>query len=197
MYFYTQTKAFISKLLAGGFGLPVTFWLFGVLFTLFLDFSQKNWVATKSIFLVFVVIVIFHLYVITVAVWNAAKKYKGHQFWAYAAKAIAVIGVIKWVLAMPDLIVGFLSVIGITTHSSEYWELDVRNLTCQPALYQYTPERMERKYQGCVSTKSSNGEVINLRCRPDEINAEFFYTRNLNDCNKYLAKLQVLRKVTK
>jgi hypothetical protein len=42
MYFYTKTKAFLSKLLSGGFGLPITFWFFGVLIAAVLGLLAKN-----------------------------------------------------------------------------------------------------------------------------------------------------------
>lgn len=91
----------------------------------------------------------------------------------------------------------FLSAIGIPIHSSEYLDFNAPKLTCEPALYKLTPESIQKRFEGCVYTESVNGEVINLRCKSAEINTEFFYTRNLYDCNKYLKKLQVLRKSQK
>jgi hypothetical protein len=104
-----------------------------------------------------------------------------------------IAGVAKRLWLLPDLTVSFLGAFGISIHSSEYWDMSPRKLTCTPALYLRTPESIQKLYEGCVYTESENGEVINLRCRSSDINAEFFYTRNLANCNKYIEKLRAAR----
>ena len=192
MYFYTKTKTLLSKLLSGGFGLPVTFWIFGVLVAATLDLLIKNTTALWQLVGV-TLIVIVHLVLIAIAVWNAARAYTGSRVWSWGAKFVVIAGVVKWLWLLPDLVVTFLGVFGVPIHSSDYWDMKPRNLTCAPTLYQNTPESIKRRYEGCVYTESANGEVINLRCRASDINAEFFYTRNLADCNKYIEKLRAAR----
>jgi hypothetical protein len=113
--------------------------------------------------------------------------------WNWGAKLLEISGVAKWLWFLPDLAAAFLGAVGIPIHSSSYWDMNPHNLTCTPALYQLTPESIQKRYEGCIYTESASGEVINLRCRTREINAEFFYTRNLDDCNKYIEKLRVAK----
>jgi hypothetical protein len=192
MYFYNKTKAFFKKLLSGGFGLPVTFWIFGALIAIVLGLLTKN-IGGLWQLVVITLIIVTHLVLITIAVWNAAKAYTGARIWSWGAKLVAIAGVAKWLWFLPDLVVTFLGAFGIPVHSSDYWDMNPRTLTCTPALYQRTPESIQRRYEGCVYTESANGEVINLRCRASDINAEFFYTRNLADCNKYIEKLRTAK----
>ena len=192
MVFYTKTKAILSKLLSGGFGLPVTFWFFGVLLAAVLNLLMKNTTALWQLVGV-TFIVIIHLVLITIAVWNAAKAYRGSRIWSWGAKLVVIAGVAKWLWLLPDLIVSFLGAFGIHIHSNDYWDMNSVSLTCTPALYQLTPESIQRRYEGCIYTESANGEVINIRCRASDINAEYFYTRNLADCNKYIEKLRAAR----
>ena len=192
MYFYTKIKTFFSKLLTGGFGLPVTFWIFGVLAAVLLDILIKNTSALWPLVAV-ALIVIIHLVLITFAVWNAAKSYAGLQIWSWGAKLVAIAGVAKWTWLFPDLVVTFLGAFGMPVYSNDYWDMNTTKLTCAPALYQSTPESIQRRYKGCAYAESANGEVINLRCRASDINAEFFFTRNLADCNKYIEKLRTVK----
>ena len=180
------------KFISGRFGLPITFWFFGVLVAAALDFLIKNTTALWQLVGV-TLIVIIHLVLITIAVWNAAKAYRGSRIWSWAAKLVAIAGVVKWLWFSPDLVVTFLGAFGMPIHSNDYWDMNPRSLTCAPALYQRTPESIQKRYEGCIYTESANSEVINVRCHSNEMNAEFFYTRNLNDCNKYIEKLRAAK----
>ena len=192
MYFYNKTKAFFSKLLSGGFGLPVTFWIFGVLIAAALGLLTKNVGALWQL-VVITLIVIVQFVLITIAVWNAAKAYTGARIWSWGAKLVVIAGVAKWLWYLPDLVVIFLGVSGIQLHSSEYWSINVRERTCEPTLYQRTPDRLQKIYKRCAPSQSADGKIIALRCQSSEINADFFYTKNLNDCQKSLEKLRVLK----
>jgi hypothetical protein len=190
--FYNKFKELFSKLISGGFGLAITFWIFGVLVAATLDLLIKNTTALWQLNVV-TLIVIIYLVLITIAVWNAAKAYTGARIWSWGAKLVVIAGVAKWLWFLPDLVVTFLAAFGMPIHSRDYWDMNPRKLTCMPALYQSTPESIQRRYEGCVYTESANGEVINLRCRAADINAEHFYTRNLADCNKYIEKLRAAK----
>ena len=48
MHFFTKTKDFLTKLLAGGFGLPVTFWIFGALIAVVLGVLIKMLVLSGN-----------------------------------------------------------------------------------------------------------------------------------------------------
>ena len=189
-------KNTFSKFISGGYGLPITFWILGVLIATVLGVATKG-ITTHGQWVFLAGIAIIHALLITIAVWNASKLYSGRSVWKWSAKLLVILSAAKWLWFLPDFLVTFLSAIGISIHSSEYWDLNARILTCEPALYQLTPESIQKRYEGCVYAESVNGEVINLRCKSAEINTEFFYTRNQNDCNKYLEKLQVLRKSQK
>ena len=193
MYFHSKTKVFLSKLLTGGFGLPVTFWIFGVLAAVLLDMLIKNTSALWPL-VVATLIVITHLVLITFAVWNAASSYAGLKIWSWGAKLVAFAGVAKWLWLLPDLVVTFFGAFGVPIYSNDYWDMNPNKLTCAPALYQRTPESMQRRYENCAYTESANRKVINLRCHASDINAEIFYTRNLADCNKYIEKLRAVKK---
>ena len=190
--FYNKLKEFFSKLISGGFGLAITFWIFGVLVAATLYLLIKNTTALWQLVVV-TLIVINHLVLITIAVWNAAKTYTGSRIWSWGAKLVVIAGVAKWLWLLPDFVVTFLGAFGMPIYSNDYWNMNSSKLTCAPALYQRTPESIQRRYEGCVYNESANGEVINLRCRASDINAEFFYTRNLGDCNKYIEKLRAAK----
>jgi hypothetical protein len=124
----------LSIFIYGGYGLPITFWILGVLIATVLGAVTKG-ITTHGKWVFLAGIAVIHALLITIAVWNAAKLYLGRSLWKWSAKLLAILSVAKWLWFLPDFLVTLLSAIGIPIHSSEYWDLNACKLTCEPALY--------------------------------------------------------------
>lgn len=185
-------KDFLIKFISGRQGLAITFWLYGVLVALTLDFLISHAVALWQVFFL-ATITFTHFVLIVVATWNASKLYIGRQLWKWLAKTTVVLNVFKWLWYLPLLTVTLSNAIGFPIHSNEYWELNPKKLTCQPVEYQDTPEMLAKRYQ-CESTLNSDKKLIMTRCSQGNEVGDFLHTKNQQDCQKYLAKLNPLLK---
>ena len=187
-----RLKSFFLKFISGRLGLAVTFWLYGVLVALTLDFLTSQTSALWQI-VVMVVAEIIHFVLIIPAVWNASKLYQGKRIWKWLARIVALLNVAKWLWYLPLLVATISAAYGFSMHSSDYWELNTQKLVCQPAEYLRTPEMLTRKYQ-CKSSVSADNKLIMTRCWQGNQAGDFLFARNVQDCQKYLTKLKTYKR---
>ena len=190
-----KLKSFFLKFISGRLGLAVTFWLYGVLVAVTLDFLTSHAQALWQV-VVLAVITFVHFILIIPAVWNASQIYQGKPIWKWLARVVALLNVAKWLWYLPILAATISAALGLTILSSEYWELNWRDYVCQPAEYLKTPEMLEmleKKYH-CASTVSTNGEIVAVRCQSDGIINDHIFAKSEQDCQKYLTKLKSLHK---
>jgi len=92
----TTKKGFFKKLYDGDFGLPKTYWLFGVLANIVLKGVTILVSASDSILLIGVSLLAIVVYSIIqmIGLWNAASRYTGSKVWAILAKISVVLGVL-------------------------------------------------------------------------------------------------------
>ncbi|MCK4865177.1 MAG: protein kinase [Gammaproteobacteria bacterium] len=100
---FKKTKGFsYLKLTDGGYGLPITFWLFGV-FGSFINFFLY--------FLSHSPLVIFwfaaYVFVVSRSIWAASNVYQGHIVWRWLVKITTVLGVSLFVLTFSLFILFF------------------------------------------------------------------------------------------
>ena len=69
-------KIFFQKFISGRLGLAPTFWLYGVLIALILNFLISYVTNLWQLILV-TIIMVAHMILIVIAVWNASKLYLG------------------------------------------------------------------------------------------------------------------------
>ena len=88
----------IANLFEGNYGLPKTYWLYGTLAGLVLGLVLGGVIAiTQSALVALLSLLLLWAYqaFITIAIWNAAKKYPGSKVWAILARVATVIGVLQ------------------------------------------------------------------------------------------------------
>lgn len=93
-------EGFVANLFDGNYGLPKTYWAYGVLVNLVLgvvvglviSISQSRAVAVLC-----VAAIGAYQVLITIAIWNAAAKYPGSKVWAVLARIGAVLGVLQFI----------------------------------------------------------------------------------------------------
>lgn len=92
----------LLKLWRGQFGLPMTYWGFGVLGTILVlapvEFCTSGSTASLLVGFSFC----FYMVIVNVGIWRAATRYIGPIFWAGLAKLIALFSI----LALAVLVVG-------------------------------------------------------------------------------------------
>jgi len=182
-------KSFFLRFLSGRFGLANTFWIYGVLIALTLDFLTSYVSALWQV--VFLAAFIFtHFVLIVIAVWNASKLYIGRQLWKWLARIAVIFNVFKWLWYLPLLIVTLSNALGFPIYSDQYWELNAKKLICKPATYQSTPEMLVKRYQ-CNSSLNLDKKLIMMRCAQGGEVGDFLFTKNEQDCQKYLTKLKL------
>lgn len=182
-------KNFFLKFISGRQGLVVTFWFYGVLIALTLNFLT-SYATTIWQILLLALISFAHFVLIVIAVWNASKLYLGRRLWKWLARIVVVLNIFKWLWYLPLLIVTLSNALGIPIHSNEYWELNTKKLVCLPAEYQRTPEMLAKRYQ-CKSSVSLDNQLIMAECRQRSEVGDFMFTTNEQDCQKYLTKLRL------
>ncbi|MFA6179140.1 MAG: hypothetical protein WC696_05960 [Candidatus Methylopumilus sp.] len=188
-------KNFFLKFISGRQGLVITFWLYGVLIALTLNFLNSQ--ATTLWQILFLTFITFtHFVLIVIAVWNASRLYLGWRFWKWLARITVLFNVAKWLWFLPLLTVTILSGLGFTIRSSDYWELNWHKDVCQPAEYLITPETLVKKYQ-CSTSVSTSGEIFFLKCQDNGIAKDYIFAKSEHDCEKNLAKLKDIRKTKK
>ena len=185
-------KSIFLKFISGRLGLAITFWLYGVLVALTLDFLTSQTAALWQI-TVLAVAEFIHFVLIIPAVWNASKLYQGKSIWKWLARILALLNVAKWLWYLPLLVATISAAYGFSMHSSDYWELNTQKLVCQPAEYLRTPEMLTRKYQ-CKSSVSADNKLIMTRCWQGNQAGDFLFARNVQDCQKYLTKLKTYKR---
>jgi len=88
---------FFSKLTQGSFGLPKTYWLFGVLGNLLFIVPIALAAAAESMPILVMVLLASVAYSLAVAVgiWRASDKYLGSKVWAVLAKIAVILGMLR------------------------------------------------------------------------------------------------------
>jgi hypothetical protein len=99
-----------ARFLRGEFGLPLTFWLCGVIPAIVLDYTMEL-VASPWQWLTVAALAVAHVLIISVATWNAATKYARRKLWAILAKVAVVLSGIKWAITLPALASAFWTVL--------------------------------------------------------------------------------------
>ena len=182
-------KNFFLKFISGRLGLAPTFWLCGVSIALTLDFLTSH-VATLWQVNFLAVLTFTHFVLIVIAVWNAAKLYLGWQLWKWLARIALVLNVLKWLWYLPLLAMTLSEALGFPIHSNEYWELNTKSSVCEPAEYLRTPKMLAKKYQS-QSSVSLDNQLFMTRCWQGNEVGDFLFTKNEQDCQRYLTKLKV------
>ncbi|PPD51332.1 MAG: hypothetical protein CTY12_08190 [Methylotenera sp.] len=185
-------KNFYLKFISGRLGLGVTFWIFGVLIALLLNFLNSRTSALWQI-IVLTSVTFVHFVLIVIAVWNASKLYSGSQIWKWLARIIVILNVAKWLWYLPLLIATLMAGLGFPIHSSDFWELNWHKDICQPAEYLITPEKLVKRYQ-CSTSISKSGELVFVQCQDRGIARDYIFAKSEHDCEKNLTKLKDLRK---
>jgi len=183
-----RLKSFFLNFICGRLGLAITFWFYGVLIAITLDFLTSKATALWQVILISA-IAFFHFILIVIAVWNASKLYLGRWLWKWLARIAVFLNVVKWMWYFPLLFATISNVIGLSIHSNTYWELNTRKLVCEPAEYLRTPEMLAKKYQ-CKSSVSLDGKVTMTRCWQGSEAGDFIFSKNKQDCLEYLTKIK-------
>jgi hypothetical protein len=100
-------EGFVANLFDGNYGLPKTYWLFGVVANWVLGLVAALVIAiSQSLAVTVLGIMAIGAYqvLITIAIWNAASKYPGSKVWAVLARVGSVLGVIQFVNAVVGLV---------------------------------------------------------------------------------------------
>jgi hypothetical protein len=88
----------VANLFEGNYGLPKTYWVYGALSGLVLGLLLGVAIAvTQSPFVALLCLLLLWVYqaFITIAIWNAAKKYPGSKVWSVLARVGTVIGILQ------------------------------------------------------------------------------------------------------
>jgi hypothetical protein len=188
-------KTNFLKFIRGGYGLPLTFWVFWVSIGLVLNYGIKYWQLSHAWqFAVVALLQLAHVCLGLLAVWNAAKRYVGLRLWSYLARFVVILNVIQWLLMAPDYIVVLLNASGMDLRSDKYWELHGNPAVCEPALLQLTPESILRKYPGeCFAMAGDSGRAVVLDCELSALKSRFIYFLNQNDCTKFIEKVNAAK----
>lgn len=101
----SESDGFFSKLISGDYGLPKTYWLFGVLGNLMFIVPIALAAATKSmpiLVLALLASVVYSL-IVAVGIWRAADKYLGQKVWAVLAKIAVILGILRLLIDLISL----------------------------------------------------------------------------------------------
>jgi hypothetical protein len=98
---------YIVKLFRGDVPLPITYWIFGVVFSLLLHIPRRviesdyldiiRLPLGAQLIVAYSWLVIGYGFFIAIAIWRSAGKFEGHRFWALLARVIVVFNVIAMV----------------------------------------------------------------------------------------------------
>lgn len=102
----TSDKPFFSKLASGDFGLAKTYWIFGVLVGIAVNFIVSTAGAVGSLNIIYFVALLHTLYFfpLSFGTWRAADRYTGNKIWAILAKIAIILGVIALFVTWISLI---------------------------------------------------------------------------------------------
>ncbi|MFT6269491.1 MAG: serine/threonine protein kinase [Alphaproteobacteria bacterium] len=98
----SATKGVFSILVKGDYGLPKTYWSFGVIGILLFVFLLIFGIAVKSlpVFLVFGIALFVYWLSATIGIWRASVKYQGPKYWAVLAKIFVVVSPLVSVVSL-------------------------------------------------------------------------------------------------
>lgn len=183
-------KNFFLKFISGRLGLLITFWIFGVLIALILDFLTSQAVELWQV-ITLAIVSFLHFILIVIAVWNASTLYTDNKLWVWLSRVVVVLNIIKWLWYLPLLISTISNALELPLNSDSYWELNARKFVCESVDYSRTPEILAKEYH-CATSTNPNSELIAMRCENEGNVGDFIFTKNEQDCLKYLAKLKAL-----
>jgi len=86
-----ERKWFLARLADGDFGLAKTYWLFGVLAGIIINFIVGI-IPSLDVLAVVLTLAVVYQVVVLLGVWQAANKYQGRPAWSILAKIGAVLG---------------------------------------------------------------------------------------------------------
>jgi hypothetical protein len=105
-----SNRSFLARFIHGEYGLPITFWLFGVLvwavYVLvegYLVLSNGKRPSAGAI--VFAFAFIAYLFLLIPAVWNAATQHPGFKIWTLLAKLVCIV----WIIQLCSVVFRFLA----------------------------------------------------------------------------------------
>lgn len=90
----------IANLFEGNYGLPKTYWLYGVVLGLVIGLTVGGVIGlSKSATVALLGLVLIWAYQVfmTIAIWNAATKYPGSKVWSVLARLATVVGLLRLV----------------------------------------------------------------------------------------------------
>lgn len=101
----SESGGFFSKLMQGDYGLPKTYWLFGILGNLLFSASIALAAATGSIPMLVMSVIASVMYSLAVAVgiWRASNKYPGPKVWAVMAKISVILSMLRFFVELISL----------------------------------------------------------------------------------------------
>lgn len=99
---------FLARLLHGGYGLPITFWLAGILVWAIYIAIETSLIASQNYkptttSMVAALTFIAYLFVLIPGVWNAANRYHGIKLWAILAKIVCIF----WIFQLGSVVIRF------------------------------------------------------------------------------------------
>jgi peptidoglycan biosynthesis protein MviN/MurJ (putative lipid II flippase) len=89
--YMADQKGFFSKLSSGDFGLPKTYWLYGVVVGIVINIVIQIVPSIGAIAVVLALATVYQVMVL-LGVWRAATRYQGRKVWAILAKIATVLG---------------------------------------------------------------------------------------------------------
>jgi len=101
----SSSDSFFTKLTNGDFGLPKTYWLFGVLGGLLFIIPVALAAAAESLGALVAVLLASVIYslIVAVGIWRASDKYQGPKVWAVLAKIAVIIGILRLLVDLVSL----------------------------------------------------------------------------------------------
>lgn len=101
----SESGGFFSKLTQGDYGLPKTYWLFGVLGNLLFIVPIALAAAAESmpILVLSLIASVVYSLVVAVGIWRASDKYLGPKVWAVLAKIAVILGILRLLVDLLSL----------------------------------------------------------------------------------------------
>jgi hypothetical protein len=89
-----QSLGFYGKFIGGEFGLAKTYWLLGVVPSLFAGIAVRT-VSSDALAYWIGAAFVTYQFVLLVALWNAGKKYQGSRVWSVLAFLMVLLAVLR------------------------------------------------------------------------------------------------------
>lgn len=93
------SSSFFTKLANGDYGLPRTYWLFGVLVGVIVGIAARTIESTAAV-VIFVLVYAAYSVLVLMGVWQAASRYAGPKIWPVLAKIAVVLGALMLAVSL-------------------------------------------------------------------------------------------------